>query len=466
MIRIIEQNKNTSAMVFSAMLVLIIAVFLLSVPVSVLADPLAFTAGMAFSAYAEAYGMAAGAGYDFLNTSASDRTSIFLGEFDEWQAAKHSADSSYTPVSIADWEFAHESDVSYEKKYGGPYLIGPSSISIGSPAYYTCMKFNSVIANDLNDFYNWFLNKLGLTYSNSSGGFAGQGGKFESSIQISFSSSPYYIPLTSVPSTISEIQSGLFYASNGGRYFYFSSSNSDSLFLAYYSTYPIVVSSFPAKVVTSSFYLNNSIGSPETFNVSIYDSTFDLYYWIGPSVNGWSLNPNLLTFSSVSDCLSFVSDYYSSSDFSSAFIDPYLPTLVNDVISIPDVTSQDYVAEPVETVIGISWDDLYADQDAIELVAPLVAEQAVCGTLELVEEVAAPIPPTDVQIPFLPVNLPSFALGLSGIWHYVREWVGSLRSFMGVLFGIWNGLPYAMIVPVWASAVIVIVLGIYKRFFM
>lgn len=461
----IKQNKNTSAMVFSAMVVLIIAVFLLSVPVSVLADPLAYTAGMAFSAYAEAYGMAAGAGYDFINTSASDRTSIFLGEFDEWQAAKHSADSSYTPVSISDWESAHESDVSYDKIYGGPFLNGTPTI--GDPAFYTCMKFNAVIANELNDFYNWFLNKLGLTYSYTSGGFAGQGGSFESPVYFAGSVNHFSVPVVSDYSLSTLKSSGRIVAWNG------SASDQWAVFVGsvYSDVYVFGVGKYvyfasPSQGTSGVCNYDGQVNT--TLSLSTFNRPYSLFYASVHVQLGFFNQPyNLNVYSSLDEGLAAVSSEIASPSLSSsAFIDPYLPTLVNDVISIPDVTSQDYVAEPVETVIGIPWDDLYADQDAIELVAPLVAEQAVGGTLELVEEMTAPIPPTDVQIPFLPVNLPSFALGLSGIWHYVREWVGSLRSFMGVLFGIWNGLPYAMIVPVWASAVIVIVLGIYKRFFM
>lgn len=457
----IKQNKNTSAMVFSAMVILIIAVFLLSVPVPVLADPLAYTAGMAFSAYAEAYGMAAGAGYDFINTSASDRTSIFLGEFDEWQAAKHSADSSYTPVSISDWESAHESDVSYEKSYGGPFLNGTSTI--GDPAFYTCMKFNSVIANELNDFYNWFLDKLGFVQAD--GGFTGTSGKFDAPVVVYNSSTVYLPPNTDVGS------------------FSYLCSISNSTYSYSYVTDTVVAcvfcydpSGFSAPCCASLSSVPSSLwavardgGNYGGYGITYFESSVNLYVNANAGYRNVSVyDPGLLpVYPSYESALSALQSYFFEGVSSkSVSLLPYSPKLVDEVISIPDVTSQDYVAEPVETVIGIPWDDLYADQDAIELVAPLVAEQAVGGTLELVEEVAAPIPPTDVQIPFLPVNLPSFALGLSGIWHYVREWVGSLRSFMGVLFGIWNGLPYAMIVPVWASAVIVIVLGIYKRFFM
>ena len=66
--------------------------------------------------------------------------------------------------------------------------------------------------------------------------------------------------------------------------------------------------------------------------------------------------------------------------------------------------------------------------------------------------------------PLLPF-LPNFNFNLSSIWHYVVEWVSSLGSWFSLTFSIWRSLPYAMVVPVYATAVVVIVLGVYKRFF-
>lgn len=79
-----------------------------------------------------------------------------------------------------------------------------------------------------------------------------------------------------------------------------------------------------------------------------------------------------------------------------------------------------------------------------------------------------PTPPAanEVFTPLLPIQLPSFNFSFSGIWHYVREWVGSISSWLSVMFTVWSHLPYAITVPVYATAVIVIVLGVYKRFFM
>lgn len=66
----------------------------------------------------------------------------------------------------------------------------------------------------------------------------------------------------------------------------------------------------------------------------------------------------------------------------------------------------------------------------------------------------------------LPSYLSSLAGKFAGIWHYVITWVSSLGAWLSMMYGVWNGLPYAMVVPVYASAVIVIVVGMYRRFFM
>lgn len=54
--------------------------------------------------------------------------------------------------------------------------------------------------------------------------------------------------------------------------------------------------------------------------------------------------------------------------------------------------------------------------------------------------------------------------GFHSIWHYVVAWVGSLGAWLSTMFTIWSGLPASMVVPVYATAVIVIVLGMLKRF--
>lgn len=63
-------------------------------------------------------------------------------------------------------------------------------------------------------------------------------------------------------------------------------------------------------------------------------------------------------------------------------------------------------------------------------------------------------------------SFPFPTLDLKGIWYYVVQWVRSISTWMTTMFNVWSGLPVAMVYPVWATAVIVIVIGVYRRFFM
>lgn len=126
---------------------------------------------------------------------------------------------------------------------------------------------------------------------------------------------------------------------------------------------------------------------------------------------------------------------------------------------------------PNDPVPGVVYP--VTDPDTLNDLIPELWDDIVSGDVE-VEPDADPDPDpgpgpdgsiSEVFTPLLPTTLPSFDFNFSSIWHYVREWVTSLRSFFTVLFSVWAALPYAIVVPVYATAVIVIVLGVYKRFF-
>ena len=145
---------------------------------------------------------------------------------------------------------------------------------------------------------------------------------------------------------------------------------------------------------------------------------------------------------------------------------------------IPDTNAFDYVDTAPPIPLNIPWDDtLYGDgtgtlTDAQKeaIAGDLSDALADTGTVDLAEtDNPSPNPGPDigeVMFPLIPISLPSFNFSLSGIWHYVREWVSSLGAWLSMMFTIWAALPYAMVVPVYACIVIVIVLGIYRRFFM
>lgn len=161
-----------------------------------------------------------------------------------------------------------------------------------------------------------------------------------------------------------------------------------------------------------------------------------------------------------------------------------LPYAGASFVELPDPYSPDYVPAPLDIVTNVPWDSSYNDSDEENGVpvpfppvdVPLVVDDVLTSIsaedYALVEDPQDPDPdppppaPSEIFVPLLPVGLPSFNFSFSGIWHYVREWVSSLGSWFSTLFTIWSALPYAMVVPVYATAVVVIVLGVYKRFFM
>lgn len=150
------------------------------------------------------------------------------------------------------------------------------------------------------------------------------------------------------------------------------------------------------------------------------------------------------------------------------------------IADIPDTADPNYDALHPTIPMDIPWDNtaygdgtgVLTDSQVQDIISDLLRSIIKDGYAELADEgllnpdPEVPEGPGEVYVPFLPITLPSFNFNLSGIWHYVREWVSSLSSWFATMFTIWSCLPYAMVVPVYATAVVVIVLGVYKRFFM
>lgn len=158
-------------------------------------------------------------------------------------------------------------------------------------------------------------------------------------------------------------------------------------------------------------------------------------------------------------------------------VQPYVGDAVPQDVYIPDNNDVNYEPIPAAIPTDITWDNTrYGDGTGTltdaqsEAITQDVDQEIVYNpakTLELADPAIPPVPsPSEVYIPFLPVTLPSFQFSLSGIWHYVTAWVASLGAWFSIVFTTWSYLPYAISVPVYATAVIVIVLGVYKRFFM
>lgn len=153
---------------------------------------------------------------------------------------------------------------------------------------------------------------------------------------------------------------------------------------------------------------------------------------------------------------------------------PYVGDAVPQDVYIPDNEDVNYQPVGVAIPLDVLWDDsLFGDgtasltdaqSEAVTDALSDVITQSDVQTLELADTVDPTPPGTEVYIPLLPVQLPSFNFSFSGIWHYVVTWVGSLGSWLSLMFSVWNSLPYAIVVPVYASAVVVIILGTLKRF--
>lgn len=57
-----------------------------------------------------------------------------------------------------------------------------------------------------------------------------------------------------------------------------------------------------------------------------------------------------------------------------------------------------------------------------------------------------------------------FGSGFNSIWHYVVEWLSYIGGFLSLVLNVWSVLPYGMVVPVYASVVLILYFGIYRKF--
>lgn len=131
-------------------------------------------------------------------------------------------------------------------------------------------------------------------------------------------------------------------------------------------------------------------------------------------------------------------------------------------VYVPNPAVDGYLPAPMTGTLNIPYNQtLDGDLDKlVDMIQQLVLENS-----DVLED-EAPAPTDPIYSPLLPFELPSFNFNLSGIWHYVVEWVQSISAGAAQIFAVWSYLPYAMVVPIYASIVVVVVLGVYKRFFM
>lgn len=224
-----------------------------------------------------------------------------------------------------------------------------------------------------------------------------------------------------------------------------------------------------------------NISSSETVGgITLY---FGYQTW-NPSSGNYVLTPDFINSLAYSDLRYPLSNLFRVNannntvvtDQNNISVQPYIGDTVPQDVYIPDNEDVNYTPLPYVGGLDIPWDDsLFGDgngsltdaqSEAISEVIDSSITDSLEKTLTLADAENPDIPASEVYIPFLPVALPNFNFSLSGIWHYVREWIASLGAWFTMVLTVWNNLPYAMVVPVYATMVVLIVLGVYKRFFM
>lgn len=387
-----------------------------------------------------------------------------------------------------------------------PDLYFKTSVALGtaSDVYAVGVHISDTYAETLDDFYNWLLSGPAemVQVDNSYYEFSqSQIGSDSSPVPVYFLPSSYSQTLLSyIPSgtygTWQEVYdhsflglSGTLYNKPYGSAFNQRNSSSSSIYLFgvssvnnnnyhNYDIYSVSSSSFSSVVTVT---LNNNTYSGSVGSSASLDSVSGLYYKLSSSISTPSSNPLSLRvpeFDSLSAGLSAYSVFFDDPTAldDSVGVKAYSPSGIAD---IPDTTDPNYDAlnRAKDIPLNIPWDDaVYGDGTGTltDAQSHAIAEDLTSAleqdrTVELVEESNPPAPSpdySDVLLPLIPINVPSFNFSLSGIWHYVRDWVNSLGAWLSTLFSVWSILPYAIVVPVYACLVILIVLGLYKRFFM
>lgn len=215
--------------------------------------------------------------------------------------------------------------------------------------------------------------------------------------------------------------------------------------------------------------------------IAVYDTSCNEYaFWSGrwnPSTSQFTPSSGRVTFYtelynlmmttiqtggslSVSDLPSFPVASYSDPAYVTAIGSSFSESsAVSDIIGSVVQSSDSFLSVPDFTVNP----DL---SDAIGVNETGILSSIYTGVNSLVSGVGALVSDLVGFAASLPAYLASFSGKFLSIWHYVIDWVASLGSWLNTMFSIWSGLPSAMVLPVYATAVIVIVLGMYKRFFL
>lgn len=424
----------------------------ISIPVESFAvDPVsAATMANAFAQAITAYGAEQGVSmmFDVTNTDG-----IGEGMHDLWERCKDDLDGqgivipSYSSSAVTVWS-------SLYKKVGD----------------YVAINLDSEMVQYLDRFWNWLLSgpaemtKVDNQYYEWQLNQSGNVDPIVVSSASFFGGIPLYSYLTAV-------------SSNGSRSYSFTAHDCYLLFLddSNNSRYTIGAINFSDNHDVGSYdYYDVNNDSLITFYSLAWNGNYNVIV-SGPQLQ-YSYNYTLsqsvdLSRSAFESLISDSSAVYSASSVSVA---PYVGDAVPQDVFIPDNDDVNYEPLPFVGPLDITWSDAWgvgetlSDAQSESIASSLNAVITDTGTLQLADTANPSVPsPSDTFHSVLPfVDLPSFDFNLSGIWHYVRDWVASLGAWFTLTFQIWQNLPYAIVVPVYATAVVLIVLGVYKRFFM
>ena len=443
----------------------------LTMPLSAFADPVSATImANAFAQAIASYGAANGVGmaFDVASTDGIGQT-----VHDLWTRFRNDQQTADDYATLAAAIF--------------PDLYYKTAVAIGaaSDAVAVGVHISDTYAETFDDFYNWLLSGPAQMVQVDNSYYEWASSQIGSSavpIQVvsvtsgPFAGQPLVFNANASSMTIPQRYAAgtqIYYSNNS----YTTAISTSSDVFCFYYTYGSYTTDlcFASKSSGAIVYVcpNSSVSNQKV--LSSYDNVSGFYYANARLTGGIPFNAS--HFDNTTLGLAALNDYL---DNPSNYSDTLGVQGYGDATaaSFPDTGDPNYDAlnRAKDIPLNIPWDDtLFGDGTDVLTDAQ---SQAIAGELtnalardrmvELTRDTTAPITPdySDVLLPLIPINVPSFNFSLSGIWHYVREWVTSLGAWLSYLFSIWAILPYAIVVPVYACLVIVIVLGVYKRFFM
>lgn len=433
-------------------------------PVSAFAiDPISSSA--TFAALADAYGMSYGVGSVYSVTSSSGVADTFDVLWDDFNSYR--SDHNQSTYNLDTWldRVKHESDPK-------PFVSSFTHSSGKFSGFYV----DAESARMLDEFWNWLLTgPAEISIVDNQWAWDRENDVVISPVVSSYSLFPGVPSLSGYGQSIIQSEGFLFASSGSARYFagIYPNSSSQSIFLCGVlsngSYIPFAFSDYQYSIIAwCRSDLNNN------WQVSLTSFQSDIYYAsLNAQLSASFYSSSVPLFSSLSEALDTFADRDNLG--SSISLVPYgdEPNPQLPIVSLPD-----YVPQARELVTDIPWDDdeygdvfPLPDASLVSVISTMVDaisanDFALLDDPNPVDPDAPPPPASEIFSPLLPVSPPSFNFNFAGIWHYVVTWVQSLGSWLSTMFAVWAALPYAMVVPVYATAVVVIVLGVYKRFFM